>query len=726
MRHVPQGAHEAQSLLRAAEILDADDDRRAAGERPLYAIDSNVAIFLSQPSEHAIDHVGGGLQRQGFGAVFPEDPPNLSDVISHALAEHLYFEFRHFGPILIIPPVSGELHRHAQRLTRRAVHPATRDITGWREQGQRLIAKLERQGQFTGQTEDLLRQVQELLFLRYGPPSALRRLRHMLGQRGLVSSDIASASEDLLPDAILRRALSPTPSARRTLELTFGARRWISAGLERDPQYSEAAFRDGFVMARLERMNEALERSDSPYRVIYVTADRHLLDVVQRQGNPHLRLRHPRAWLTRLPIFQHDRETEHTSLMDLLKLAVKAREGESSENDALLESHWHEYLAKATALFVPREETRELFFDRGRDIIDRYSASVDRFQDDLSKLQEQAWEDCFSVSAITAATEVQQEHRDFARTVPPIVLEDWEATQRGIDQFLSWHTPQDYDETVFQDSLRAITQEEPSGYARYLALSAIFASRGDWDLGASLALRAWERVPCSGGGYAQPNGREASFIEAVCRRHTARTVSDLDSALAPLVRAEEIWTAEQSSSNWDVVPERFDAERLASDVTRFYFLRYASESVLHHQDTLLALADRLFVFLRRVRGRLEEADLGERQRRALEQLLVRTIINILGLGLISQTSLPAADAAWDEADGLGITEFPGPQNYLSNLARITLLAYRRIVLRGKSKSADRELHRLLLAAEGQRVFPYDEARFTEIARIAFGSSAGGY
>jgi hypothetical protein len=706
----------------AAELLQlsmqvTDDAGSLSPRKPFFAIDSNVAIFLSQPSEEASANVRQGTSRVGLGAIFRSDPPELSKVVAHALAEHLYTNLRREAPLLLIPPMAHELHQFARRMTRSVAAPADDEMKRWRTEGTKLLLKLERLGAFSGEAETLLRSVQDVLFLRYGPSSSLRRLRHMLGQRHIISSDVASSSSDLQIPEDIRAALTPPSSAREMIKAAVEAQTWMDAGLERR---GPNAFSDAFVLARIEDINRRLEAVGSEFVLIFITADRWLINVIQENARPYVQARHPRGWLTQLQIFQRNDEDDRTSLSDLLKLAVHApldKAGGRSGEHVLI--NWQSYLAKATASFVPSDATRELFFDQDRDVLERYESAIERFHSDLTFLQEKAWEDCFAVSAITAAAEAQRTSRDFPRNVPPLVLEGWETTQSAINTFLKWHNPEDFDLAFFNSALASIMVEDPSGYARYLCLAVIFASRGDWDVAASLSRRASERVREGSSSFAGPNGREASFLEAVALRHTARSEREIQASEAMLGRAVEISRAEQQArTEWDIVPERFEAERLALRLSKHYLRRYmqpGSARVPASLAEVTELSQQVGRFLNNLFSAYRDSmETAQSRSEVLRKLLLRAIINALGMAVTHNYNFDSAVAAWSIAEKLGITTNLESAD-VSNVGRISIIAYRRLFVQ-RSGSDTALLRQLMSARERHQVFPYDAARFDEISR----------
>lgn len=654
--------------------------------------------------------------------------------MAHALAEHLYIHLRKHAPLLMIPPVTREIHDYANALASRAVRPRATDTENWTRKAKRLLDRLADLGTFGTKGPPLIHRVQEVLFLEYGPPAAARRLRYLLTTGRIINSDVAAKLESIPGE--VRTALHPF---RFVDSATMSRRRdeWMMAGLEtRNTARREAERRDAAVLVRLEQINRELSRTSS-YQLVYLTADRNMLEVVQRENNPYIEMHHPRAWLTRLQIFQRGGSQQEisddepsTSLADLLKLvAYEPNPASPAHADAGVVPKWNAYLRTATTAFTPAEDSKNLFFDEARDMINRYSAQLERLEPNIVELQKEAWNDCFQVTAIAAATEAQLTRKDYARTVPSLVFEEWTETDIIINTFMTWHRPEEFDAEFFKEGLERIDKDDPSGYARYVALASIFASRGEWDVADTLIKRAWEAKSEGASIKGGPNGREASFLEAVCRRHLAQSPSDLEEVDVLITRAEEITVAEYGSLDGPgsvVVPERFRGERLAMKVTRFYMDRYDKKGVRHDdQAGLESLVIDLGALLEEVDVRLESATGSGRsvQHVALQHVLHRTIINILGLALIAQRSLLIFQRAYEIAERLGL-HLSLEDQQRSAISRLTILAYRRVVLNERAIWIRDLLSKLLAEHESGQldriaVFPYDRARFAEIRARAF-------
>jgi hypothetical protein len=142
-----------------------------------------------------------------------------------------------------------------------------------------------------------------------------------------------------------------------------------------------------------------------------------------------------------------------------------------------------------------------------------------------------------------------------------------------------WRNPKDDIVSQYEARLSVVKQEtgEDFQYAYYLAHAALFAARGDWRIGAILAIRAIGKAS-----HPEPesettgHGREACYLAAYCLRHRARTELDLDEAETYLNRAIQIHEKELAKKpSLLALPERFESEKLALVMTKLLRRRYA-------------------------------------------------------------------------------------------------------------------------------------------------------
>lgn len=708
----------ARRILSLFAAVEDDKNFRSAGGDVIYAIDSNIAQFLCDPVSRASPASG----HLGFGAIFGGEGETQANLVANALAEHLFIALRANGPMLMIPPVTSELTSYVKRLSSDV---AKRKGSGeFYEQAETLVSELARRDSYDGDAESLIRSAQEYLFLRYGKAASLRRIRHMLSTKQILSSDVASQSEERLFSKFVKAQLQPERDILSMVRLSASARVWSDVLSRSRGNVPEIIARDGYTLARIEEINKKLSRGERPTRLVYVSSDRSLFDAVAARNSKWIFLRDPVGFLSELSIFERAQRDDSTSMVDVLKfLANLPRSERLQQEQTEFSEHWQRYLAEATASFQPHESVAEYFYEK-QILIHRYTETLKTFQEEMVRLQEQTWEDCFSVGAfLSGALETKFVPAHHPRNVPPIVLEDWTTTQAAVDQFLSWHLPEHFVLEDYRQALRAIQTEDRTGYARYLALAALAASRGDWGLAVSLARRANERAdlsaPARAGG---PNGREATFLEAVARRHDARSIGDLDEAEVLLSRAVAIHSAECSAPNMvDAISERFQGERIALMITRLNFAIYQAPSdtaavqVVDQVRQIYVLLNEHLVALRTGLAR----ETNDRRAQIYKQLEIRSMLNLIWLSILSDSDADIRNSAASLLLDHHLADGPIDQVNLSYFAKVMILSFRLLTGRSNGKKSARDALMALLTSSQIRkhaVFPYDRHRFEMLAK----------
>ncbi len=138
--------------------------------------------------------------------------------------------------------------------------------------------------------------------------------------------------------------------------------------------------------------------------------------------------------------------------------------------------------------------------------------------------------------------------------------------------------------TEYQDLRVAVQLEgdpdekriEPTGYGDDLAHAHLFALMGQWTTAAVLARRAGEMAMREVKNPLGPNGREAYYFEAFCKRYSARSPRDLIGLKELLEKALNISSQEMACPNvsrldHDPIEERFKGELLALKVSATFF-----------------------------------------------------------------------------------------------------------------------------------------------------------
>ena len=259
----------------------------------------------------------------------------------------------------------------------------------------------------------------------------------------------------------------------------------------------------------------------------------------------------------------------------------------NSQLDQEVMDKWRRYLSTLSSSYVPPEIVQERIQDdlvlaAKREAYRNWRSVRRNLEQQIEEEKDGAWEACFQ-SAASAGFFVQSAAIDGnlpPRLVPVLVLGRWPKTEEFVRSLTSWNREANVNSREYEDGVQRVkveTQDEFS-YAFYLVHAALSAARGNWKTGAILSTRAVEkkaRHPSVHDPEAVGHGREASYLAAYCLRHVARNFPDLDEAERYIDRAILLHQRETGlNPDLKALPERFDAEKLALEMTRMCFHRY--------------------------------------------------------------------------------------------------------------------------------------------------------
>jgi hypothetical protein len=214
------------------------------------------------------------------------------------------------------------------------------------------------------------------------------------------------------------------------------------------------------------------------------------------------------------------------------------------------------------------------------------------------------------------------------------------------------------------------------------------------------------------------NGREARYLEAVCRRFDARGCDDLEMARRLLQEART--TARQEKA--DCVVERFEVEDCALDYARAMFRAFVPKpgAPPWQREEFAAVATKLNAVRDTIDQSLSRLDTRDVRRKAiLRSLAVRTAVNIVSLALLD----PGSQGTIDERALSWLRENHASDD-LHGFGRVVLAcAETRVTGRDglAARKTRQELERLLPEDgnwEDLLVLPYDRPRIARMRDTA--------
>jgi hypothetical protein len=628
VQHVTDAAHQLW-LMRPWEY---DQALAADNWATFYAVDADVFSAYGSPMSEARRERG----RPGYAEVFADDPEPLSFSLAHRLMDHIFFGLQPSLPLLVIPPIDSEFGTILNALTARLGRepaPMAIDDEVIAEQVQIMV-------NFIGKEipADVLSRFTALAaFTGNSPQTKYQRLTHLLElRRVLPSTQVGPA--DGFPSELVK-VLNASWSLEDSLEYADLSGKWLAQLNQHGPLEStrvrkrDSSILDAYALARLELLNNRL--APNKIRIVYVTGAVHLIRAAaeERRETGSLKpddfytryVRHPRYFLASPEVVAASPHVVGLSMplsetgvgssefyewvvtfladckipsgagerfkMDegLLSAARKAFESYPKLGEDL-RTRWQGYLKELAASYkAPGEVLGLIVQDLVRTSETRairgWQEVRERIDDQIEAAKDKTWDACFrsatKVGLFVAYADPGAD-REPSRLVPPLRFDLWPKTEIFINSLSAWSRPDPVQAGQYQaaiDEVEVETGRDDFPYAYYLAHAALFAARGDWRVGAILAIRALLKVkspsPAPG---TLTHGREASYLAAYCLRHRARNDADLFEAQAYLDRAISIYAAEIAvKPELRTLPQRFAAEKLAFKMTELFRRQFSEK-----------------------------------------------------------------------------------------------------------------------------------------------------
>lgn len=607
---------------------DLDQKLKTEGWTTFYAVDADVVTTYGSPRSNA----RRSGHRLGYAEVFSDDPPEGSYALAERLTDHVFFSLQPEVPLIIIPPIDSEIRSIFEALTARLSGEPEKLTVGddLRESVAKLIGADKREI-----PTDVLEKFSVLLSLRGDSPQIeYRRLTFLVQKRRIMPSHMIGR-EDSFPDHVREVVAAPSTLAE-IYDHAVLSDQWLNRIAPIWPENKRLRNRrerltwDAYALARLELWNNKLREKRT--RIVYITGSLHVLAASAKyviEGNDidflTRYIRHPRYFLAlpevvveaqKPPSFGSPAAASSQFFNWIVTFLTDCRVNASSSNigkgsfdveghviDAAkaafeqdpelgldLREKWHAYLGKLPSAYVPPDMIldqikEDLQYLKDKRALDRWRELRSKLDERIEAERDRAWEACFRTAtrtgffvAYAGASPIRGEFP--SRLVPPLRFDRWPDTDAFVRAMGAWRKPEDLSVKAYEVGLESVKNEtkESYSYAYYLAHAALFAARGDWRIGAILAIRALAKAPHKVPGPSTTgHGREASYLAAYCLRHCARSNAEIDDAKRYLDIARDLYTKEKlQHPHLEALPERFDAEYLAFDMVRLMRAYYAA------------------------------------------------------------------------------------------------------------------------------------------------------
>lgn len=672
-----------------SDLLDLDEiDREESHYQLIYAVDSNVLGIYVDPQDTS---ASSSERVMGSGDVFRDDPIERKAAITRAVGEFIWFRLTD-RPLLLIPPVDVEVAA--------LLSIATRDTQQAPQRLDRIKALIDGLGadDLTA-VENAASELANLL-TRTTKASRLFQLKN---KPRFLSADEVGGYSDAIPAEVAGR-LRPMSTIGDMIRYAEVRQAWEGLLTTETHRRADIRLdRDIDSIALLDLWNERLASLSPPWRLVYITTDYSLHTVgssvpfhpakplpddhaLSRKGTTFrdAYLRHPRSYLDRPGVLRRaphnesanngaDYGTSFRYWIDLLlgdfedrpvelgrwdwpkgrfELAesVQAKvEQAANKKPELLDDmldRWGRFSRHVEAL-VPAEV---LTFEDPKDVRGRgyeaLRASLDKWLPVIEQRVVDTWGAC--VLVFTEARflfNLLRGHQDGTRHAARLCLEGDEAVAFLLKAEGWVADPKTFDIDAFKTEKSKAETNKNAGYNFYVVTAYLLAQGAHWQSAAFLCAHAASLAPRSDNGEPKiekhgPNGREAAYLQAFCRRHAARRAPEL-ARLRPLLdQAREIYEQEKAvDPSLDAVPERFDTEEVALDYAELLFEWYRSTSrtdpVPPDVAPLRTLAERIGGLAQQVADELSNPQRQEdRVYKPLRGAYRRLLVNLVSIGLM--------------------------------------------------------------------------------------------
>jgi hypothetical protein len=461
-------------------------------------------------------------------------------------------------------------------------------------------------------------------------------------------------------------------------------------------------------MARLSLINNRLPKEPGAKALLlFITGDISLHDVGSvMNGRPNMSftqsyIRHPRCFLDEPGVLRpiSGPDGEHTTPTDVLDICL----GRFDDMPAPFEGPWRgafrlapDALDRVSEVVAKDRTVAGATLDRWRELVrttqnleppPTYLSTISRIISvDPSRLRQEidlirpkieleiwrAWESYFEIVVeLRFVIEVAGANSPKPRLVPNLIFEGKPAVERFFAGAESWlRNSASFSSAEYRSLRDGLISYEPgpsggepvrNGYYSYLAHGWLLATQGQWQSAAILAKRAGEASSVAGDYKpGRPNGRESKYFEAFCRRHSAKSRADIQDLDELLRSAKKIAEAEAGQAPLDgipldVVPERFESERIALALSDILFAWHDSGDISRISPEV---ERQLRMILQRIVTQIEDIHVGVQTaglvHRSSEKTIMTTDLQWTDYRKCQDTRKQLLQRAWRNYFGIGL------------------------------------------------------------------------
>ena len=579
-----------------------------------YAIDTNILYLFLTPQE-----AGPG---EGYGSIFKDDTRIHSTALAAAFAHFIFVKLPQITnrPLIILPGHINEFNDLFERYLKEAQNflQSKDEVEETRAKRKELFDYLE---SFSGKNEIDAQKIGEFLFNHENPGVIYLRLLSLFNSGWIAPLDKALMFGNFFDEGdkeklanIFSQTFSCKSSESWEERLARKAERREKQNLRNDSQ----------ALNCVELINRKFHELDEDYLLVLITGDDSLYDAAsdcypfQSKNRSFARhyLRKPKAFVIESPVLLPKKGGEtisqkfELSWLDALlidftdnenaieeelskvvigdpktkkKLSKRIKDALKNDDNALenFKERWKIHADNLTKFHFTRgdfalEEMTRVF---GKNKIGNTARLLQESSGDLIEVANKTWKEFVGkitpagLAILTSPTGEFQKYK--WRNVPPIIFDRFPKTWEAICQFIGSNNEMKLDQTAFKKLIDMPKDEDPTGYASFLAYSYLQANLDRWyvaglfaqfaiDIAEDLKLKKSNDKDNKNPNHLKISGREAYYFKAVLQRYLPNLHNETKILL---VKAEEAYKIDKEIfPGLSVTNLRFKAEQAILNV----------------------------------------------------------------------------------------------------------------------------------------------------------------
>lgn len=439
--------------------------------------------------------------------------------------------------------------------------------------------------------------------------------------------------------------------------------------------------RSAHALAMLERLNRRAKELDSPngrkLRFVLLTGSPAIISASGEFGQPDEVanfVRHPRSYLAErgvlspptflsaaprgraflqdfalwLRIFDATLTKRYSDIAGDPMLGSKVYQERRDDLIAQFDKEFSEYLGHLLLDWQANHISELSDKKKAKDaLVGQLARWIEENAQEIDRGTIEAWRRIFSKSAVRGAVtffigDNVERRVARARNAPVLLFNSKPITQNLLCRVLTGYPGKEFTpDDLYRSFAEIYDARDESEYCYFLSLGVIFSLENQWEIAVEMARCALDAL--SDDVTTDLSGREAYYLLAVAKRHTAASPSDIEKSLQALDQGIALNSyAGEKQEDADLAAIRFPVQRIAIEATGFLLEYFCTSASVDSRKILIgceAALDKVMAELETINGQWKIADsrVHDSLYLAVEQCLRDLhVINLLYLLIVSK------------------------------------------------------------------------------------------